>query len=275
MERKRLVGAGAVPAHARPHRQERNLHAHRAGAGGGDRRGHSRIPSHEARCSAAPRLWHCLALGRQRSSKPCAAIPQEQAGSGDRALSEAGSSPVEYLRAIEKHLAKYPDSPRKPELERAAVRAAMEANDDRRIVLYGERVLARQPDDLQILERVTRSLLAAGSRDDSARAPEIRAALRGTDRRQMRKSRGSAATPNWQNQTDRGIAPRAALEARATGSLGQPRGGPGAGPPRLRDLPERRSGARNRALAGEARQERRSRARPGRRVHHPGSRCHR
>ena len=40
MEHKRLVGR-TVPAHAGPHRQERKLHAHGAGAGGGDRRGHS------------------------------------------------------------------------------------------------------------------------------------------------------------------------------------------------------------------------------------------
>ena len=67
----------------------------------------------------------------------------------ENALSEAGSSPIEYLRAIDKHLAKYPDSPRKAELERAAVRAAMEANDDLRIVEYGERVLARAGEEVQ------------------------------------------------------------------------------------------------------------------------------
>src|SRR5690349_12993824 len=88
--------------------------------------------------------------------------PQEQSDL-ENALSEAGSSPNEYLRALEKHLEKYPRSPRKEELERAAVRSAMEANDDRRIITWGERVLSRQPDDLQILERVTRSLLAIES----------------------------------------------------------------------------------------------------------------
>src|SRR5260370_40269656 len=60
--------------------------------------------------------------------------PQEQADL-ETALSEAGSSPIEYLRAVEKHLEKYPNSPRKEELERAAVRASIEANDARRIIL--------------------------------------------------------------------------------------------------------------------------------------------
>ena len=51
---------------------------------------------------------------------------QEQADL-EKALSEAGSSPLEYLRAIEKHLQQYPDTARRPELERAAVRAAVRA----------------------------------------------------------------------------------------------------------------------------------------------------
>jgi hypothetical protein len=38
--------------------------------------------------------------------------PQEQEELSS-ALAEAGSSPQEYLRALEKHLAKYPNSPRK------------------------------------------------------------------------------------------------------------------------------------------------------------------
>jgi thiol-disulfide isomerase/thioredoxin len=56
------------------------------------------------------------------------------------------------------------------EQERAALRAAIEINDDANIVLYGERVLARRADDLQTLERVIRSLLAGDSRDASERA---------------------------------------------------------------------------------------------------------
>ena len=42
MERKRLVGAGAVSADARPHHQERKLHAHGARPGRRDRREHPR-----------------------------------------------------------------------------------------------------------------------------------------------------------------------------------------------------------------------------------------
>jgi thiol-disulfide isomerase/thioredoxin len=85
--------------------------------------------------------------------------PQEQEEL-ETALAEAGTSPVDYLRALERHLAKYPASPRKAELERAAARAAIDASDNRRIILYGERVLAVKPDDATILEPVARALSA-------------------------------------------------------------------------------------------------------------------
>jgi thiol-disulfide isomerase/thioredoxin len=148
------------------------------------------------------------------------ASPQEQEDL-ENALSEAGSSPVEYLRALEKHLEKYPNSPRKEELERAAVRASMEANDDKRIVLHGERVLATQPDDLQILDRVARALLTGESKDTSERALKYAQRYEGLVR-QMQKdgARSSGGAADWQNQTDRGIGRALGYEARAAGNLG-------------------------------------------------------
>jgi len=155
----------------------------------------------------------------------CLAQGQEQADL-EKALSEAGSSPLEYLRALEKHLEQYPDSTRRPELERAAVRAAIEARDDSRIVQYGERVLARQPDDLQILEQVTRALLAGGSKDASERA--LKYARRYEELvRQMQKDNSRAAVPSgpgaaqWRNEIDRGIGRALCDEARASGNLGR------------------------------------------------------
>ena len=40
------------------------------------------------------------------------------------ALAEAGSSPIEFTRALERHLEKYPKTQRRGELERALVKAA-------------------------------------------------------------------------------------------------------------------------------------------------------
>jgi thiol-disulfide isomerase/thioredoxin len=146
----------------------------------------------------------------------CLAQSQEQADL-EKALAEAGSSPLEYLRALEKHLEQYPDSALRPELERAAVRAAIEARDDNRIIVYGERVLARQPDDLQILEQVTRALLAGGSKEAAERA--LKYARRYEELvRQMQKDKSGA---QWRNETDNGIGRALCNEARASGNLGR------------------------------------------------------
>ncbi|HYW45577.1 MAG TPA: TlpA disulfide reductase family protein [Bryobacteraceae bacterium] len=165
-----------------------------------------------------------LCQGQQKTPQRPQASPKEQEEL-ETALSEAASSPVEYLRAIEKHLEKYPDSPRKAELERAAARAAMEVNDDRRILLYGERVLARQPDDLQILERVIRALLSGDPKTSSERGLKYARRYEELVRRMQRDSErsGSAASgPDWKMQTDRAIARALTWEARATGNLGRP-----------------------------------------------------
>jgi thiol-disulfide isomerase/thioredoxin len=151
----------------------------------------------------------------------CLAQGQEQADL-EKALSEAGSSPLEYLSALEKHLEQYPNSARRPELERAAVRAAIEARDDNRIVQYGEKVLARQPDDLQILEQVTRALLAGGAKDASERA--LKYARRYEELvRQMQKdnARSGMSAAQWRNETDGGIGRALCDEARASGNLGR------------------------------------------------------
>ena len=166
-------------------------------------------------CLALP-----VALSGQATWNPAAATAEQDAL--NLALAQAGSSPVETLRAVEKHLEKYPESPRRAELERAAVRAAMDAKDDRRIVLYGERVLAAQADDLQILERVTRSLLSSSDKDPSERAlkyarhyEELIRDMRG------QQPPGNIAMADWLEETDRGLGRALVFQSRATGNLGR------------------------------------------------------
>src|SRR6476659_4823557 len=138
------------------------------------------------------------------------------------ALAEAGSSPIEFTRALERHLEKYPFSPRRAELERALVKAAMENKDDKRIVVYGERVLARDADDIQVLDRATRALLVSDARDTSERAlkyarhyQELLSKLR------LQPAPGGFSAPQWQEELDRGTGRALVLQARATGNLGK------------------------------------------------------
>lgn len=87
-----------------------------------------------------------------------------------QSLGEAGSSPIEFLQALEQHLALFPNSPKKPEIERALVKAAIEAKDNARIIRYGEQVLARDGDDALVLDHLTQALLAAGGRENDTKA---------------------------------------------------------------------------------------------------------
>jgi thiol-disulfide isomerase/thioredoxin len=136
-----------------------------------------------------------------------------------KALADANGSPKDYLRALEKHLQKYPDSPRRNDLERAAALAAFEAKDDGGIARWGERVLGRQPDDLQMLEPVARALVEAGGKDESEHALKYARRFE-TLAREMQAQRPRDG--EWQNQTDAGIARALTIEARATATLGRP-----------------------------------------------------
>ena len=137
-----------------------------------------------------------------------------------QAIAEAGPSPIDFIRALENHLAKYPKSSRRPELERGLVKAAIETKDERRIILYGERVLAREPDDLQILDRVARALLSTTDKDSSERALKYSRRLEeefikiGTE-----KPPGQTGAARWREEVDRGLARSRVLQARASGNL--------------------------------------------------------
>ncbi len=149
-------------------------------------------------------------------------LPEAEQRALSQILAEAGSSPIEMVRALEAHLAKFPQSTKRAELERVLAKAAIENKDDRRIILYGERVLAREQDDLQLLDRVARALLASDAKETSERALKYAQRyeqLVAEMRKKPSDSRGGQA--QWQEELDRGSARALALEARATGNLGK------------------------------------------------------
>jgi thiol-disulfide isomerase/thioredoxin len=138
------------------------------------------------------------------------------------ALAEAGSSQIDFVRALENHLAKYPNSAKKPEIERALVKAAIELKDDRRIVLYGEHVLDREPGDPQILDKVLRALLAGDDRTNSERA--LKYAKRYEEQMislRQQPAPGHFGKGDWMIEVNRGVARAIVLEARATGNTGK------------------------------------------------------
>jgi thiol-disulfide isomerase/thioredoxin len=146
-----------------------------------------------------------------------------------QAVSEAGTSSIDLIRALELHLKKYPDSKQRAGIEKALVKSATETNDNARIILYGERVLQREspPDEgeiMQMLDRVTRALVDKQDVEQAKRA--IAYAKRYEDDvalLRMKMEPPGHLTPGlWSVELDKALARALALEARASGYAGDP-----------------------------------------------------
>jgi thiol-disulfide isomerase/thioredoxin len=153
-----------------------------------------------------------------------------------QAVSEAGASSIDLIRALEQHLKKYPASKQREAIEKTLLKSAIETNDNARIVLYGEKVLQResppdQGDAIQLLDRVTRALVDKTDPDPAKRTIETaKSAVRYARRYQndVAVLRGKMDPPGhltpgqWSEELDKMMARALALDARATGYAGDP-----------------------------------------------------
>jgi len=158
------------------------------------------------------------------AATPAATDPESE--ELNRALEEAGSSPVDFVRALENHLAQYPNTARRAEIERGLVRGATDAKDYKRVALYGERVLTRDPNDMEVLQQVANAELKSGSNDDARKAlihAQVLESLLTATAKEARESadRGPQATRRI-IEIDVHLATAVLLEARALGMLGDP-----------------------------------------------------
>jgi thiol-disulfide isomerase/thioredoxin len=183
------------------------------------------------RCRPAKMKFPCAALlfgmlacahPGWAQNAPSTAPANDEALQLSAAVAEAGNSPVDFIRALERHLAKYPNSTRRNEIERALVKAAIEAKDDKRVIEYGERVLAREPSDAQILDRVVRALLVTSAGDAAERA--LKYARQYEELLRQTRSQpppGHMSAAQWQEEVDKGLGHVLACEARANGNMGK------------------------------------------------------
>jgi thiol-disulfide isomerase/thioredoxin len=151
-------------------------------------------------------------------------LSQEEQINLQKALSEAGNSPSEFALAIQNHLKQYPNSPKRADLERALVKTAIDLNDDKLLLEFGESVLSREPNNLQVLEHVITALLHQGDKPNAQRAldharhfTDLIDAAYENDKFQP----GSGPSEMKRKEDfDRGRARAQLLEARAQGLLG-------------------------------------------------------
>ena len=135
-------------------------------------------------------------------------------------IAEAGNSNVEFIHALESHLKKYPKTSSREELERAIAKAAIELKDSPRIILYGERVLARNGDEIDILEKVTRALLAGTAKEPAEKALKY---ARRLEKLVHELEKPPSGKMRWQMvlEVQQALNKSLVYQARASGNLGK------------------------------------------------------
>jgi thiol-disulfide isomerase/thioredoxin len=142
-------------------------------------------------------------------------------------LTDAGQSAVDIIRFLEGFIKKHPDAAQRKDLDNVLTRAAIESKDDRRTVLYGRRALANTPDDILLLDRVTRSLLTLAASEHPSgndRRENVEASLAystalATKIEQAQPPEGKDAARK-QDDRDRALARALLYQARAKTMLG-------------------------------------------------------
>jgi thiol-disulfide isomerase/thioredoxin len=135
------------------------------------------------------------------------------------AIADANNSNVDILRALEGFLKKHPQSLQRVEIEKLLARASVELKDDRRTVLYGERVLENSPDDMLLLDRVARGLLALGGQENAKKSLKYSGAF-ADNVRKLSPPEG-ADSARKQDERDRGLARALLFQSRAHTVLGE------------------------------------------------------
>ena len=143
----------------------------------------------------------------------------------ERTLAEAGSSPVDYSRALERHLKKYPASPRKSEYERVLAQAAIDLKDKQRILKYGIAAIESGSRSGQLLDHVTRTLLSNEDAASNERALKYARMLMDVvegQRKALLESRQYEAMRGRRlEEVEYALARARTFEARALGNLGR------------------------------------------------------
>jgi thiol-disulfide isomerase/thioredoxin len=136
-----------------------------------------------------------------------------------RAVNEANNSTLDLVRSLEAYLHKYPETVQRPDIELALAKAAIDNKDNQRVVLYGERALSRNADDVLILDRVAQALLALGGPENAKKAVNYAHKLE-----QLIDGMGTASgtdAAQHQEDRDRAMARMLLVQSRGHAALGE------------------------------------------------------
>ena len=140
----------------------------------------------------------------------------------NQVIAEANGSPVDIIRVLEAHLRKYPDTQRRTEIYGTIYKYSVDLNDQRRVILYGGKMLdGSPPEEIEILDRVLHALLATNDTEAAKQALiYARRYEAGVKEKETREPDGHATAAQWANLGERAMARATVLEARAEGNLG-------------------------------------------------------
>lgn len=143
----------------------------------------------------------------------------------ERALGESGGSPIEYTRALERHLKLYPDTTRRQEIERVLAQAAVDTKDKARLLRYGIPAIENGSRGGALLDNVTRALLDS---DDAASAEKalkyarlLTGMIEGQRKAQLDSKEPGAGRGRRLNETEYALTRARTFEARALTNLGR------------------------------------------------------
>ena len=116
-------------------------------------------------------LWPGLML-RALAQPPAEAVASDaEKRELAEAVQESNTSSMDTITALEAYLVKYAATPLRLDIYKYLAKAAIDAKDDPRTVLYGAPVLdANGPLDINLLDRTAGALLRSGGKDNAAKA---------------------------------------------------------------------------------------------------------
>lgn len=168
-------------------------------------------------------LWAVLtavAWAQSGAGQPPAAETERE--HFQRVMAEAGSSPSDVAQALEEHLVRFPDTPQRAAIERTIVQAAIDAGDRARILRYGESVLEREPNNLIVLERLTRALLDRDDPETARKAWKFASQLENVLRKlELDRPPENLSRARLRDELDQRLAKAFVYQARAKGNLGE------------------------------------------------------
>ncbi len=137
------------------------------------------------------------------------------------ALGSSAGGAADFIRIVEEHLRKHPDSPRRAQIEAAILRAAVDSKDHERVIRYGWKVFEAGSGDPAVLEELAKALLTRPDTESAGKALKVAQGLEKRIRERRIEGDSPRERARMQEEIDASLARALLLEARALAALGK------------------------------------------------------